>query len=90
MICQRIFVYGKVQGVFFRKHTRDKAHELGIKGTVRNCADGSVMIEACGSRPAMNRFAEWCNQGPANARVERVEIHPMPVKNFLSFDIVYT
>jgi acylphosphatase len=90
MICQRIFVYGKVQGVFFRKHTRDMAHELGIKGTVRNCADGSVMIEACGSKAAMKLFSEWCRQGPPHARVEKTETHTMPVKNFPSFLIVYT
>ena len=42
----RIIVYGKVQGVFFRKHTFQKANELGIKGFVKNQEDKSVMIEA--------------------------------------------
>jgi acylphosphatase len=90
MVCKRIFVYGHVQGVFFRKHTREIARELGVKGTVRNCADGSVMIEACASEPVLNRFIEWCRQGPPAAHVTRVDIHTMPVKNFSSFDIVYT
>lgn len=90
MICQRIFVYGKVQGVFFRKYTRNKALEFGIKGTVRNCADGSVMIEACGTETAISGFIEWCRQGPPGAEVSSLEMHVIPVKNFSSFDIVYT
>lgn len=89
MVCFRIFVYGKVQGVFFRKYTQDKARELGVKGNVRNCADGSVMIEACATEAVMNQFISWCKQGPPKASVTKVETHAMPVKNFSSFDIVY-
>ncbi len=89
MVCFRIFVYGKVQGVFFRKYTHDKARELGVKGNVRNCADGSVMIEACGPETVMNQFVSWCKQGPPQASVTKVETHAMPVKNFSSFNIVY-
>ena len=43
-----IRVSGKVQGVFFRASTKDRADELHIKGTVGNNADGSVSIEAEG------------------------------------------
>lgn len=90
MVCFRIFVYGKVQGVFFRKYTQDKARELGVKGNVRNCTDGSVMIECCGTETSMAQFISWCRQGPPKASVVKVETHAMPVKNFSSFDIVYT
>ncbi|MFC1791934.1 acylphosphatase, partial [Gemmatimonadota bacterium] len=38
-------ITGRVQGVFFRAWTRQKALELGLRGTVRNRFDGSV--EAC-------------------------------------------
>ncbi len=37
-----IFVSGKVQGVFFRSSTRDKAKHLGLTGWVRNLEDGRV------------------------------------------------
>ena len=29
-------IFGKVQGVYFRKHTKSKAVKLGIKGWVKN------------------------------------------------------
>jgi acylphosphatase len=44
----QITVSGKVQGVWFRKSTQDKARELGLRGFVRNQPDGSVYIEASG------------------------------------------
>ena len=40
-----IIVYGRVQGVWYRAYTRDKAIELGLKGWVRNNPDGTVEIE---------------------------------------------
>lgn len=35
-------VFGRVQGVFFRKYTERKANELGLAGWVRNTSRGSV------------------------------------------------
>ncbi|MEQ9567382.1 MAG: acylphosphatase, partial [Pseudomonadales bacterium] len=46
MIAYRIHVVGRVQGVFFRASTREKATSLGLKGWVMNQHDGSVLIEA--------------------------------------------
>ncbi len=37
-----ILVSGKVQGVFFRSSTKDKAEELSLSGWVRNLSDGRV------------------------------------------------
>ena len=37
-----IIVTGKVQGVWFRQSTKDKALELGITGEVSNQPDGAV------------------------------------------------
>lgn len=42
-------VYGKVQGVWFRKYTQQEAMRLGIKGWVKNTSYGTVLGEAQGS-----------------------------------------
>ena len=41
-----IIVEGKVQGVFFRAATKAVADQLGVKGFVKNLANGTVYIEA--------------------------------------------
>lgn len=83
-----IRVYGKVQGVFFRKHTKEKADELGVKGTVRNEEDGSVSIQAEGSSSALADFLIWLNDGPQRAEVQSIDIKESGNKSFSSFDVI--
>ena len=72
-------VSGRVQGVGFRWWTLREAKRLGLRGTVRNCPDGTVEIHAAGSEAALARLAERLHQGPSHARVDRVErIPPAP------------
>ena len=82
-----IKVHGRVQGVFFRKFTREKANELGVKGSVRNAADGTVEIEATASSETLTVFINWCHHGPERAVVNKVEVTESPLKNFTSFEI---
>lgn len=72
-----IRIRGKVQGVAFRAYTQNKANELNIKGFVRNEPDGSVYIEAIGTRPNMQAFIEWCHHGSPLSIVEKVDIQPI-------------
>ncbi len=83
-----IKVTGLVQGVFFRANTLDKANELGLKGWVKNCDDGSVEIHVEGSDEALSKFEEWCNHGPEAAKVEGVEVKEVEEEGFESFSIV--
>lgn len=69
-----IFVSGRVQGVFFRQNTFQKAKELGLTGWVRNLADGRVEIVAEGEKGKAEELAEWAKKGPLLAKVERAEI----------------
>ncbi len=69
----RARVRGRVQGVFYRASTCDRAAELGLVGWVRNCADGSVELEAEGPREQVDQLIAWCRRGPAGARVSGVE-----------------
>lgn len=82
-----IWVIGKVQGVFFRASTKEKADELGLKGLVRNEWDGSVYIEAEGEEELVNQFTAWCREGPPRAKVEEVIIREGELKNFSRFEI---
>jgi len=69
-----IIVKGKVQGVFFRVSTVEKATALGVRGRVENLADGRVRIEAEGTGESLEKLAEWCGGGPPRATVESVEV----------------
>lgn len=89
MIAKRIVVCGKVQGVFFRASTKEKADELGIVGWAMNQLDGSVLIEAEGEEESMNNFISWCESGPLLARVDEIDVIPWEVKGFTSFSIKY-
>lgn len=65
-------VTGRVQGVGFRWWSCRTASSLGVRGSVRNRADGSVEIHAAGSPEALDRFEEKLRSGPSSARVEGV------------------
>ena len=70
----QIIFEGKVQGVFFRKHTYDTAMRLELKGFVCNRVDGSVYIEAGGNTDQVQQLIEWCNKGPRKANVSSVHV----------------
>jgi acylphosphatase len=67
-------VTGRVQGVYFRASTVRQARHLGLTGWVMNCPDGSVEVLAEGPSEKLEELVAWCRQGPAGARVERVEL----------------
>jgi len=68
-------VKGQVQGVGFRFTTVDAARRLGVRGWVRNCADGSVEALAEGERPAVLALVRFLHRGPPGAFVEDVSLH---------------
>ena len=83
----QITVFGKVQGVYFRASTKAVADLLGIKGMVMNQADGSVYIEAEGDDFSMSEFLDFCNKGPENAVVEKVQTNEAQLKNYRNFEV---
>lgn len=74
MVERRIVVRGRVQGVGYRWFAREQARELGVRGWARNLPDGSVVVEAAASAPAMERFIETLKIGPAGATVSEVSV----------------
>jgi len=89
MIARQIHIFGKVQGVFFRASTKEKADKLGVKGWVRNENDGSVMIEAFGSEKSISELIKWCHEGSQFSKVSEVVVEKMEKKDYPDFSIVH-
>jgi acylphosphatase len=84
----KILVSGRVQGVYFRLFTQNKAKHFSINGHTRNLADGRVEIIAEADAMTIEKFIKWCHKGPATARVDHVEITELPADEELtSFEI---
>jgi len=91
MTCKhyKIKVEGKVQGVWFRKYTQEKALSLNLKGLVRNEPDGSVYVEVESEQEnKLNEFIQWLYQGSPLSEVDKVEVlEENPCQNFDDFVI---
>jgi acylphosphatase len=86
----RVFVKGKVQGVFFRQALKVKAKQQNVFGWVKNLLDERVEAVLEGNEENVNVLVEWCHGGPANARVEDVEIRNEKfINEFTKFDVLY-
>ena len=84
-----ILVKGKVQGVWFRKYTKEKAEALGLKGYVKNEVNNDVYIEAEGSIEILTNFIEWLYEGSPFSRVSEVVVELGELQNYSEFDISY-
>ena len=80
-------VYGRVQGVWFRAVSKERAGELGIFGWVKNRAEGTVEIHAEGEKFQLENFIDWCRKGTPAANVTSVDLNSISLKNFKSFEI---
>ena len=77
-----------MQGVFFRQSTQEKANQLGIKGTVKNCEDDSVEIIATGTKEQLDKLVAWCREGPPKATVINVTTQELSLQQFYNFSII--
>jgi acylphosphatase len=88
--CRRIRIRGRVQGVFFRHHTKQEADRLGITGWVKNLPDGSVEALICGGEKQLERMESWLAEGPPAATVEEIESSTQqPDTTFSHFEVRY-
>lgn len=71
---RRARVRGRVQGVWFRASTAERAAALGLRGRAENQPDGSVLVHVAGGAAAVEAMVEWLHRGPPLARVDAVEV----------------
>lgn len=73
MPARRLVIRGIVQGVGFRHATCREAHRLGLRGWVRNRADGCVEAVALGDDRHLDALERWARRGPPSACVDSVD-----------------
>jgi len=71
-ICKRCFVSGRVQGVFYRDTTRQRAEKLQLSGYAKNLTDGRVEVFVCGSETGVNALCAWLWTGSEYSSVTDV------------------
>ena len=86
----RLLVSGNVQGVFFRQALKVVAKKNNVSGWVRNLKDGRVEAVLEGNSKSTNSVIEWTRVGPANSRVDDIEVINEEFENeFSTFDVLY-
>jgi acylphosphatase len=81
---------GRVQGVWFRAHTKQEADRHQIFGWVKNCPDGSVEAVFEGKEAVIKDLVAICQIGPPAARVEEIHVDWQPASGeFHRFEILH-
>ena len=86
-VCMQCVVEGRVQGVWFRQATCDKARALGLTGWVKNLNNGRVEVLCCGTPECVAELQAWLHVGPNNAEVQSVIAQEQPWQDFNDFVI---
>ncbi len=81
----RFIVYGKVQGVYFRKFVAQGLKQLGIQGYVRNQPDGSVEVVVRSHDGQIEAIESVLRSGSPLSKTERIEMERLEEGD----DIVY-
>jgi acylphosphatase len=68
-----VHVSGKVQGVYFRVSSQQKAIEYGLSGYARNLADGDVEVFLSGEQVNIEKMLTWLKHGPTRAEVTQMQ-----------------
>ena len=82
-----VFIFGMVQGVFFRAYTQKEAQALGLSGWVRNLPDERVEAVFEGEKTAVNEMIVWCWEGSPSAKVSKVEVEWEELEGLRGFEI---
>ena len=81
---------GRVQGVFFRQNTFNKAKELGVFGWVKNLSDGRLEAVFEGEKKKVGEIVNWAKKGPVSAKVNDIKVKWQEYKGeFKGFKLKY-
>ncbi|KAK7104146.1 acylphosphatase-1-like [Littorina saxatilis] len=84
-------VFGKVQGVFFRKHTQKTANELGVVGWVRNTQTKTVKGTMQGPPDKVEKLKIWLRtKGSPSSKITKCDFkneRELSSSSYSSFDI---
>ena len=84
-----VYVSGRVQGVFYRATTRDRAQQEGVDGWVKNLDDGRVEAVFEGDPDDVESMVEFCYEGSDMADVSTVEVSEEEPEGIDGFRIRY-
>jgi len=82
-----IFIYGYIQGVFFRANIKELALRLKINGWVRNNLDGAVEAVFEGDDKDIEKMLSYCNKGPVGSKVDKVNVKEEEVEYERGFEV---
>ena len=85
----KIIVTGRVQGVNFRRMTRDFCLDQGVKGRVKNLDNGEVEIYVQCDEHKKDLLINWLKLNPGFSRVNNIRVEEITERmDFEGFEIV--
>lgn len=66
-------VSGRVQGVYFRMSSQQKAIDFGLSGYAKNLSDGDVEVFLSGEQENVDKMLSWLKHGPEQAQVTQMK-----------------
>jgi len=86
-IRRRATVHGRVQGVFFRDSTRERANAHGVAGWVSNRSDGALEAVLEGPPEAVQNVLSFLHTGPPHASVDHVDVSEEEPEGLTGFSV---
>ena len=86
-IRRRAVVHGRVQGVFFRDSTRERANAHGVAGWVSNRSDGALEAVLEGPPEAVQNVLSFLHTGPPHASVDHVDVSEEEPEGLTGFSV---
>ncbi|XP_047509264.1 acylphosphatase-2-like [Pieris napi] len=84
-------IFGRVQGVFFRKYTKNQADKLGLKGWCMNTSRGTVQGQMQGPNDKVESMMQWLKTtGSPSSKIDKADFNnnkEIDDYTFKSFDI---